>query len=83
MTETTSATVHNPAISTSILGAAVETSGNPAMLEPGVKYGTSETSRLDFVSLGLVLVFAAATISWRSLRDWRSRCRRPPTCPPS
>ncbi|GGG44498.1 cation acetate symporter [Kocuria dechangensis] len=44
----------------SLLGDAVATSGNPAMLEPGLKYGVSETSKLDFISLGLALVFGAA-----------------------
>lgn len=44
----------------SILGAAVETNNNPAMLEPGLKYGVSEISKLDFISLGLALVLGAA-----------------------
>ena len=44
----------------SILGAAVETNNNPAMLDPGLKYGVSEISKLDFISLGLALVFGAA-----------------------
>ncbi|MDO4919577.1 cation acetate symporter [Kocuria sp.] len=44
----------------SILGAAVETNQNPALLEPGLKYGVSETSKLDFISLGLALVLGAA-----------------------
>jgi cation/acetate symporter len=44
----------------SLLGDAVAVSGNPAMLEPGLKYGVSETSKLDFISLGLALVFGAA-----------------------
>ncbi|CAL8897182.1 cation acetate symporter [Kocuria varians] len=44
----------------SILGAAVETNHNPAMLEPGLKYGVSEISKLDFISLGLALVLGAA-----------------------
>ncbi|PLC13112.1 cation acetate symporter [Kocuria flava] len=43
-----------------LLGEAVATSGNPEMLEPGLKYGVSETSKLDFISLGLALVFGAA-----------------------
>lgn len=43
-----------------ILGAAVETNNNPAMLEPGLKYGVSEISKLDFISLGLALVLGAA-----------------------
>ncbi|WP_144831103.1 cation acetate symporter [Kocuria rhizophila] len=44
----------------SIMGAAVETNNNPAMLEPGLKYGVSEISKLDFISLGLALVLGAA-----------------------
>lgn len=44
----------------SLLGDAVAVSGNPAILEPGLKYGVSETSKLDFISLGLALVFGAA-----------------------
>ena len=43
-----------------IMGAAVETNNNPAMLEPGLKYGVSEISKLDFISLGLALVLGAA-----------------------
>ena len=43
-----------------ILGAAVETNNKPAMLEPGLKYGVSEISKLDFISLGLALVLGAA-----------------------
>ena len=43
-----------------VLGAAVETNNNPAMLEPGLKYGVSEISKLDFISLGLALVLGAA-----------------------
>lgn len=43
-----------------LLGAAVETSGNPLILEPGLKYGVSETSKLDFVSLAMAMVFGAA-----------------------
>jgi cation/acetate symporter len=44
----------------SLLGDAVAVSGNPAILEPGLRYGVSETSKLDFISLGLALVFGAA-----------------------
>jgi cation/acetate symporter len=44
----------------SLFGDAVAVSGNPAILEPGLKYGVSETSKLDFISLGLALVFGAA-----------------------
>ena len=35
---------------------------NPAILEPGLKYGVSETSKLDFISLGLALVFGAILV---------------------
>ena len=44
----------------SLLGDAVAVSGNPAILEPGLRYGASETSKLDYISLGLALVFGAA-----------------------
>ena len=44
----------------SLLGGAVEASGNSRILEPGLKYGKSEASKLDFISLGLALVFGAA-----------------------
>lgn len=44
----------------SLLGGAVENSGNPKILEPGLKYGMNGTSKLDFISLGLALVFGAA-----------------------
>lgn len=43
-----------------MLGAAVETSGNPAILEPGLKYGLNDLTKLDFISLSLALVFGAA-----------------------
>lgn len=43
-----------------LLGSAVETSGNPAMLEPGLKYGLNDLTKLDFISLSLALVFGAA-----------------------
>ncbi|GAA2118658.1 cation acetate symporter [Kocuria atrinae] len=43
-----------------ILGAAVETNNNPAMLDPGLKYGLSEITKIDFISLGLALVLGAA-----------------------
>ena len=45
-----------------LLGAAVETSGNAAILDPGLQYGKSETSKLDFVSLGLALVLGTAAL---------------------
>lgn len=43
-----------------MLGSAVETSGNPAILEPGLKYGLNDLTKLDFISLSLALVFGAA-----------------------
>ncbi len=43
-----------------LLGAAVESSGNPKLLEPGLKYGKSEVTKLDFISLSLALVLGAA-----------------------
>ena len=45
-----------------LLGVAVETSGNAAILDPGLQYGKSETSKLDFVSLGLALVLGTAAL---------------------
>ena len=35
-----------------LLGGAVETANNPAVLNPGLQYGKSDTSKLDFMSLG-------------------------------
>lgn len=43
-----------------LLGGAVEASGNPKILEPGLKYGMSDLTKLDFISLSLALVFGAA-----------------------
>ena len=45
-----------------LLGGAVETSGNPNMLNPGLQYGKTETSKLDFMSLGLALVLGTAAL---------------------
>ena len=45
-----------------LLGGAVETSNNPAILNPGLQYGKSETSKLDFMSLGLALVLGTAAL---------------------
>ena len=45
-----------------LLGAAVDTTGNPAILDPGLQYGKTETSKLDFVSLGLALVLGTAAL---------------------
>lgn len=46
----------------SLLGAAVDTANNPAMLNPGLQYGKTETSKLDFMSLGLALVLGTAAL---------------------
>lgn len=44
-----------------LLGQAADNSGKgQAFLEPGLKYGTSFTSEMDFVSLGLALVLGTA-----------------------
>jgi cation/acetate symporter len=44
-----------------LLGTAAENSGKgQAFLEPGLKYGVSTTSKIDFVSLGLALVLGTA-----------------------
>ena len=45
-----------------LLGGAVETAGNPAILNPGLQYGKTETSKLDFLSLGLALVLGTAAL---------------------
>ncbi len=45
-----------------LLGGAVETSKNPNILNPGLQYGKSETSKLDFMSLGLALVLGTAAL---------------------
>ncbi|WP_330177894.1 cation acetate symporter [Streptomyces sp. NBC_01498] len=44
-----------------LLGTAAENSGKgAAFLEPGLKYGLTETSKLDFISLGIALVLGTA-----------------------
>ncbi|GAB3307874.1 cation acetate symporter [Epidermidibacterium keratini] len=43
-----------------MLGQAVETTGKPNFLDPGLKYGVSTTSKIDFVSLGIALVLGTA-----------------------
>ncbi|WP_222267801.1 solute symporter family protein [Modestobacter marinus] len=43
----------------SLLGGAVA-DGGEAVLNPGAQYGASETSKLDFISLGLALVLGTA-----------------------
>ncbi|HEX9226422.1 MAG TPA: cation acetate symporter [Arthrobacter sp.] len=45
-----------------LLGGAVETAGNPNILNPGLQYGKTETSKLDFLSLGLALVLGTAAL---------------------
>jgi cation/acetate symporter len=45
-----------------LLGAAVETAGNPNLLNPGLQYGVSESSKLDFISLALALVLGTAAL---------------------
>lgn len=42
-----------------LLGEAVANSGKD-LLQPGLKYGVSETSKLDFISLSIALVFGTA-----------------------
>src|ERR687893_1787187 len=45
----------------SLLGAAADSSGKgEAFLEPGLQYGASLTSKIDFLSLGLALVLGTA-----------------------
>ncbi|EMQ99224.1 cation acetate symporter [Paeniglutamicibacter gangotriensis] len=43
-----------------LLGAAVESAGTPDILNPGLQYGKSETSKIDFISLALALVLGTA-----------------------
>lgn len=43
-----------------MLGEAVTTAGNPAVLDPGLQYGASALSKIDFLSLGLALVLGTA-----------------------
>ncbi|MFI8004176.1 cation acetate symporter [Streptomyces sp. NPDC086010] len=44
-----------------LLGTAAEKSGHgAAFLEPGLKYGSTDVSKLDFISLGLALVLGTA-----------------------
>lgn len=45
-----------------LLDRAVETAGTDAILAPGLQYGLSDVSRLDFLSLGLALVFGTAAL---------------------
>jgi cation/acetate symporter len=43
-----------------LLGTAVESAGNPALLEPMVQYGASGLTKLNFISLALALVLGTA-----------------------
>ena len=43
-----------------LLGRAVDTAGSSGILDPGQKYGKTELTKLDFLSLSLALVFGAA-----------------------
>lgn len=46
----------------SLLGSAAEAANNPAVLNPGLQYGKTETTKLDFMSLGLALVLGTAAL---------------------
>ncbi len=43
-----------------MLGAAVQNTGKPDFLDPGLRYGASTTTKLDFLSLSLALVLGTA-----------------------
>ncbi|CAN5655672.1 cation acetate symporter [soil metagenome] len=43
-----------------LLGSAASNSGKDGFLEPGLKYGATLTSKLDFLSLGIALVLGTA-----------------------
>lgn len=45
-----------------LLGDAAATAGNPEILNPGLQYGVSETSKFDFISLALALVLGTAAL---------------------
>ncbi|MCZ9882441.1 solute symporter family protein [Arthrobacter sp. B2a2-09] len=45
-----------------LLGAAADTAKNPNVLNPGLQYGKTETSKLDFLSLGMALVLGTAAL---------------------
>ena len=45
-----------------LLDKAVAVAENPAILDPGLKYGVSEISKVDFLSLGLALVLGTAAL---------------------
>ncbi|RXZ67413.1 solute symporter family protein [Agromyces albus] len=45
-----------------LLDNAVAISGNPEILNPGIKYGVSDVAKVDFLSLGLALVLGTAAL---------------------
>jgi cation/acetate symporter len=45
-----------------LLDKAVAVAENPAILDPGLKYGVSEIAKIDFLSLGLALVLGTAAL---------------------
>ncbi|MBW9094237.1 cation/acetate symporter ActP [Microbacterium jejuense] len=45
-----------------LLAKATEVAENPAILDPGLKYGVSDISKVDFISLGLALVLGTAAL---------------------
>ncbi|MFK4731019.1 sodium/solute symporter [Agromyces mediolanus] len=45
-----------------LLDQAVAVAENPAILDPGLKYGVSDLSKVDFLSLGLALVLGTAAL---------------------
>lgn len=51
-----------------LLGRAVETAGSSGILDPGQKYGKTELTKLDFLSLSLALVFGAAGLPYVLMR---------------
>ena len=53
-----------------LLGKAAEVAGNPEILNPGMQYGKSETSKLDFISLALALVLGTAGLPHVLMRSY-------------
>ncbi|SDK89656.1 cation/acetate symporter [Cryobacterium psychrotolerans] len=45
-----------------LLDAAVSTANNPEILNPGLKYGLNDITKLDFISLALALVLGTAAL---------------------
>ncbi|TDW28952.1 solute symporter family protein [Cryobacterium psychrophilum] len=45
-----------------LLDAAVVTAGNPEILNPGLKFGLNDVTKLDFISLALALVLGTAAL---------------------